>query len=164
VAFTIRCAGAADLDAIAAAHRDSIQSIGPAFYPADVVAAWQRPVSADRYRRAMDNGEVFFVAVAAVACHGDIVGFSSDYTIDGAKHGTSVYVRGTAARRGVGSALLREAEAHARAQGATTIEIDASLPGVPFYKRHGYVALDPERSVRIGGREIACVRMRKDLD
>ncbi len=60
----------------------------------------------------------------------------------------------------MGSALLREAEGHARANGATVIEIEASLE---FYQRHGYVALDAGHPVRIAGQDIRCVRMRKRL-
>ena len=44
----------------------------------------------------------------------------------------SVYVRGIAARRGIGSALLGLAEAHAVAHGAASLQVEASLAGVEF--------------------------------
>jgi GNAT superfamily N-acetyltransferase len=79
-----------------------------------------------------------------------------------AAHGVSVYVRGLASRRGVGSALLSAAEARAREQGATVIEIVASLPGVPFYRANGFA--DVARcEVTFGGRAVECLTMRKPL-
>ena len=45
----------------------------------------------------------------------------------------SVYVRGLAARRGIGSRLLAMAEEHARSGGATGVSVDASpMTGVEF--------------------------------
>jgi hypothetical protein len=45
-----------------------------------------------------------------------------------------VYVGGHAARRAVGSSLHRFAEADAIAKGAASIQIDASLAAVDFYR------------------------------
>lgn len=67
-----------------------------------------------------------------------------------------------AARRGVGSALLAACEAAAAAAGFTTTALMATLPGVPFYARHGYrageaVVLD------LGGTGVRFVPMNKRL-
>jgi GNAT superfamily N-acetyltransferase len=75
-----------------------------------------------------------------------------------------VYVRGAAARRGIGSALLRLAEAHALESGATGIHVEASLAGVEFYRANGFVALGCGETRLKSGRPIACVFMRKDLE
>jgi len=45
------------------------------------------------------------------------------------------------ARRGIGTALLRFAEDHARTHGAKAIAIQASLAGVGFYKANGFEEL-----------------------
>lgn len=159
----IRRAGVDDVDGIADAHRESIETLGPAYYPPADVAAWKAGLSATLYLQAMVSGEVFFVATGEIDGQPLVLGFSSDYAIDGTTHGTSVYVRGRAARRGIGTALLGHAEAHARADGATAIQIESSLAGVEFYGTRGY------REVRRGhvhlksGHPIACVSMRKDL-
>ena len=58
--FEIRVAGDADVDAIAAAHLDSIQSIGPRFYPADVVRDWGSRIAARMYLNAMASGRGVF--------------------------------------------------------------------------------------------------------
>jgi GNAT superfamily N-acetyltransferase len=162
-AFEIRRGEPADVDQIALAHRDSIQSIGPAFYSPVVVEYWQEGITGELYRRAMESGEVFFIAVGDVDGRHAVLGFASHYGTEGPKHGVSVYVRGRSARQGLGSALLARAEAHAVAAGATSIEIDASLAGVAFYRLHGYVEMGRRDTRLTTGRSIECVFMRKDL-
>jgi ribosomal protein S18 acetylase RimI-like enzyme len=159
----IRRAGVDDVDRIADAHRESIETLGPAYYPPTDVAAWKAGLSGSLYLQAMVSGEVFFVALGEIDGQPLVLGFSSDYAIDGTTHGTSVYVRGRAARRGIGTALLRHAEAHARATGATAIQIESSLAGVAFYGTHGYREVGRGHVHLKSGHPIACVSMRKDL-
>jgi len=159
----IRRAQLSDVDEIAEAHRDSIQSIGLAFYPPNDVEAWQEGLTGDVYRRAMQGGEVFFVATGRVDGTTLVLGFASDYRLEGAVHGTSAYVRAIAARRGIGSALLRRAEEHAVAHGARTIQIEASLAGVEFYRANGYEELRRGETRLKSGHPIACVLMRKEV-
>ena len=111
----------------------------------------------------MDGGEVFFIAVEALDGRETVLGFASDYRIEGSLHGASAYVRGSAARRGVGSSLLRAAEAHARQRGATAVRIEASLSGVEFYKANGFTEVGRGDVTLTTGRPIACVFMRKEL-
>jgi len=162
-AFEIRRAEPSDVDEIALAHRASIQSIGPAFYSPEVVEYWQEAITGELYLKAMEAGEVFFIAVGDADGSRAVLGFASDYCIEGPKHGTSVYVRGRSARRGVGSALLARAEAHAVSNGATSIEIEASLAGVAFYKANGFVEVGRGETCLTTGRSMECVFMRKDL-
>ena len=152
-----------DADAIALAHRDSIQSLGPACYPQGVVDDWQEGLTGDVYRSAMRKGEVFFIATADVDASTLVLGFSSDYVIAGSTHGMSVYVRGLAARRGIGSRLLAMAEEHARSGGATGVSVDASLTGVEFYRAHGFQETGRGETHLMSGRPIACVFMSKAL-
>jgi putative acetyltransferase len=161
--FETRRAQRSDAEDIALAHRDSIQSIGPAFYPVSVVDDWKDGLNADVYLRAMDAGEVFFIATGKIDADTLVFGFASDYRIEGSKHGTCVYVRGIAARRGIGSALLALAEAHAIENGATTIEVEASLAGIAFYSANGFTEIGRGETRLMSGRTIACVFMRKDL-
>jgi putative acetyltransferase len=160
---TTRQASRADAARIADAHRDSIQSIGSAFYPPGVVAAWQDGLGPDVYVSAMERGEVFFVAEHQAGDGIEVLGFASDSVIEGARHGVSAYVRGRAARRGIGSALLRLAEADARHKGAKIISIEASLAAVEFYRANGYVETGRGDTQLASGQPIACVFMKKDL-
>jgi len=158
-----RRAHPSDADDIALAHRDSIRSVGPAFYPPNVVDDWGNGLTGDVYLKAMEGGEVFFVATGKVDGNTLVLGFASDYCIEGSTHGTSVYVRGFAARRGIGSRLLRLAEAHALANSATSIQIEASLAGVDFYRANGFTEVGRGETRLMSGGAIACVFMRKDL-
>jgi GNAT superfamily N-acetyltransferase len=151
-----------DAEAIALAHLDSIRSIGPAFYPPEVVQAWGAGLTPDIYVKAMEGGEVFFIAMGHIDGEPVVLGFST-HRIDDAQDGASVYVRGEAARRGIGTALLRLAEEHARAHGATSIQIQASLAGVEFYKANGFNETGRGEALLMSGRSMPCVFMQKLL-
>ena len=151
-----------DAEAIASAHLDSIHSIGSAFYPPDVVEAWGAGLTPDLYVRAMQGGEAFFVATGQIDGQPAVLGFST-HRVDDAQDGTSVYVRGQAARRGIGTVLLRLAEEHALAHGATKIDIQASLAGVEFYRANGFEEIGRGEALLMSGRSMPCVFMRKLL-
>ena len=151
-----------DAEAIALAHIDSIRSIGPKFYPPDVVEAWGSNLTPDIYVKAMEGGEAFFIATGHIDGQPAVLGFST-HRVDDAQDGASVYVRGRAARRGIGTALLRLAEAHALAHGATSIRIQASLAGVEFYKANGFEEIGRGEALLMSERSMPCVFMRKLL-
>jgi putative acetyltransferase len=165
--FEIRGAGADDADAIAAAHIDSIESIGPRFYSADIVRDWGVAIQPRMYRDAMAAGEVFFVAAASQEGRREVLGFSSHHVDDGrpddGKYSVGVYVRGIAARRGIGSALMRMAEASAIAAGAVSLRLDSSLAAVDFYKANGFVETGRGDHRLRTGRTMGCVFMQKNL-
>jgi GNAT superfamily N-acetyltransferase len=114
----------------------------------EIVEYWLEAITGELYLKAMEAGEVFFIAVGEASGSRAVLGFANDYCIEGQKHGTSVYVRGRSARRGVGSALLARAEAHAVSNGATSIEIEASLAGVAFYTANGFVEVGRGETAR----------------
>ena len=162
--FAIRRAELADARALADAHRDSIESIGPAFYEADVVRNWCAHILPEMYVKAMAQGVVFYLALGDSGGVPDpekqVLGFSS-HQVEGGQHRTAVYVRGRAARRGIGSALFKAAEAHAVASGAHSIHVAASLAAVSFYKANGFEEIDGGEHQLPSGRRMACVFMRK---
>ena len=110
----------------------------------------------------MDGGEAFFVATGTLDGELTVLGFST-HRVDDAQDGASVYVRGRAARRGIGTLLLRRAEDHARAHGASSLQIQASLAGVEFYKANGFEELSRGEADLLTGRSMPCVFMRKLL-
>jgi ribosomal protein S18 acetylase RimI-like enzyme len=132
------------------------------FYPSEDVTAWAEGLNGAVYLEAMNSGEVFFIATEQIDGVTRVLGFASDYRLEGTTHGTSVYVRGNVARRGVGTALLQLAEAHAAANGATSIRIEASLAGVAFYRANGYVDAGRGETRLTSGYPIPCVFMRKE--
>jgi putative acetyltransferase len=161
--FETRRATESDAAAIAEAHLDSIRSLGPQCYPAGVVADWSEGLGPGLYLEAMARGEVFFIAIGEIDGKRAVLGFASDYRIEGSQHGTSAYVRGAVVRRGIGSALLRLAEAHAIARGARSVRIEASLAGLEFYRAHGFIEIGRGETHLRSGRPIACVFMEKQL-
>jgi len=161
--FETRRATESDAAAIAEAHLDSIRSLGSQFYSQGVVDDWSEGLGPGLYVEAMARGEVFFIAIGEIEGKMAVLGFASDYRIEGSQHGASAYVRGAVARRGIGSALMRLAEAHAIARGARTIRIEASLAGLEFYRAHGFVEIGRGDTHLRSGRPIACVFMEKQL-
>ena len=163
VPFEIRRAETSDAESMAAAHLDSIRSIGPRYYEPAIVQDWGAHVEAGLYLRAMRRGESFFVAIdPGDNTSSSVLGFSS-HGRHGNDHGVGVYVRGSAARRGVGSALLRAAEADAITSHASCLEIDASLAAVDFYQRHGFIETGRGSHRLPSGRSMSCVFMKKHL-
>jgi GNAT superfamily N-acetyltransferase len=162
VEIETRRADSADAEAITAAHIDSIESIGPRFYPPELVDVWKAGLKPDVYLQAMREGEVFFIAIGCIHGESTVLGFAT-HRVDDAQDGVSVYVRGVAARHGIGTRLLRLAEEHAREHGATSIEIQASLAGVDFYKANGFEELSAGEALLMSGRSMPCVFMRKRL-
>jgi putative acetyltransferase len=162
VDFKTRRATPLDADGIAAAHSDSIRSIGPLFYSQESVNDWGAGLTSDLYVKAMHRGEAFFIAVGEINGKPTVLGFAS-HRVDATSHGTAVYVRGTAARRGIGSALFWLAEADAIAMGATSIHVDASLAAVAFYRANGFEEVGRGNHRLRSGRDMACVFMRKTL-
>lgn len=163
MAFHTRRAYPSDASDIASAHLDSIRSLGTGFYLPEVVNDWAESVAPDLYINAMDGGEVFFIAVEAIEGANVVLGFASDYVREGSQHGTSVYVRGPAARRGVGSTLFKLAEAEAISRGATSFRVEVSFAGVEFYKANGFVETGRGETHLKSGRPISCVFMEKIL-
>jgi GNAT superfamily N-acetyltransferase len=160
--FRIRLATPADAEGITLAHLDSIRSLGPVFYPDEVVQAWSARLSPALYVSAMNDGEAFFIATGRRDQETVVLGFST-HRVDDPQDGVSVYVRGRAARRGIGTLLLQQAEEHARAHGATSIHIQASLAGVEFYKANGFDILARGDAELGSGYSMPCVFMRKLL-
>lgn len=74
----------------------------------------------------------------------------------------AMYTRPAFARRGVGRAILQEAERQARAEGFRETELAATLSGVPLYAACGYRPVEHFTDAS-GGYPVPLVRMRKAL-
>lgn len=109
----------------------------------------------------MEGGELLFVAVSDDT-PSRVLGFSG-YRVEDGRHRTAIYVRGDAARIGVGTALFAAAETAARAHGATEIHVDASLAAVEFYQAQGFEQLAVGQHRLRSGALMDCVFMRKKV-
>jgi GNAT superfamily N-acetyltransferase len=67
------------------------------------------------------------------------------------------------ARRGIGSRLLELCEEAARAEGFRRCEMGATLPGVPLYRRHGYVEGERVELPLANGEVLPIVKMSRRL-
>ena len=146
-----------DAPAILRVHRDSILSRGLATYSLAEVESWAAGLVPEGYAKAMtDGGETFIVAIAADGVLAAFCSFKDDEV-------KGLYVAPSAARRGVGGALLRQAEAAIRAAGHGRIRLDAALSGQAFYERHGYRVTARRGAKTRGGLVIPVVDMEKTL-
>lgn len=68
------------------------------------------------------------------------------------------------ARRGIGSRLLELCEAAARAEGFKRCEMGATLPGIPLYRRHGYVEGERVELPLANGESLPIVKMEKRIE
>ena len=73
------------------------------------------------------------------------------------------YVLPGFARRGVGTALVKEIEHLARARGLTHLHLESSLTAEPFYGALGYDIVERTEHVLRSGVAMAAVRMMKVL-
>lgn len=158
VSFEIRRATFDDVEQIADAHLDSIRTIASHYYSPEILNDWSAQISGDLYIAAMNDGEVFFIALS----DDEVLGFSS-HRVDDGEHGVSVYVRGSTVRRGLGSALLRTAEEAATAAGAQSIHIASSLAAVAFYVANGFEEISRGEHQLASGKFMPCVFMQKKL-
>jgi putative acetyltransferase len=74
------------------------------------------------------------------------------------------YVSPNAARKGCGSALVREIERLARVNGLTRLELAGSLNAEPFYVALGYRVRERSHVMLPNGHRMAAVWMEKDLE
>ncbi len=73
------------------------------------------------------------------------------------------FVHPNAARQGVGAALLKACEAAAAQAGFRELEMGATLTGVPFYRRYGYVATEARQALLPTGEGLEIIAMRKSI-
>ena len=150
----IRRARLSDAPALAAIMRAAVRGVAPGTYPARTLAAWGSLPALYHAWALTAGGETVLVAELG----GRAVGYAG---LRGAEL-TSLFVRPSAARRGVASALLGRAEALARRRGVRTLRVDAARSGVAFYRARGFSG---GRSVRVPlpGGSLAAVRLVKRL-
>jgi len=147
----VRPAQPEDAEAIYEAHTAAIRRTLARDYPPEVLAAHAARQSPKKYRARIETGGVLVAVVG-----GQVVGFA--HPLPGKL--AALYVHPDFQGRGIGSALLREAERGACAGGGTEVVVNSSLTAVGFYERQGYVR-EGEGAVELGGVLFRYVAMRK---
>ena len=152
--IAMRPAVAADVPALEALIAASARALGQGYYtPAETedaiahVFGVDSALVADRsYLVAEVDGELAGCggwSARRTLFGGDRFAGRRDDALDPAVDAARIrafFVAPAFARRGVGAAILTGCETAARAAGFTRAELMATLPGVPFYAAHGYVA------------------------
>lgn len=90
------------------------------------------------------------------------VGNVLDPAVDAARI-RAFFVAGTHARRGIGAMLLDACAEAASAKGFSRLELMSTLPGVPFYAKLGFVAVEPIVDTLPDGTAVGFVRMTRGV-
>ena len=171
----LRPAARTDLDAIRALIAASMRGLSAGFYTSAQVESGLRHVYGPD-TQLIDDGTYFVIedagAVVAAAgwsrratlYGGDQAKVGPDPLLDPSRDPARIrafYVAPSHARRGLGRRLLAHCAAAAAADGFTSLELMATLPGVPLYAACGFNALERIEAVQPDGVAIPFVRMRR---
>jgi putative acetyltransferase len=158
----IRAAVESDAAAIVKVHYEAVHRIASNDYEQDILNEWSTN-SVDRSTRLKtqisQNVDQTIMLVAEV--DGTVVGFGEVVPDKGELR--AVYVSPTAARMGIGSALLQNLEKESRDRMVQKLWLDSSLTAVPFYSAHGYQRDGVGTHQLSSGRLMNCVKMHKIL-
>jgi putative acetyltransferase len=140
-------------------HTRSIRGLAAGHYSRDVIDAWTVPITEESLRELLENRDHEIRLIAEL--DGEAVGLGA--VVLAHSELRACYVVPEAARKGVGSALVREIERIAKDNGLLRLELLASVNAEPFY-----VSLDYHPDCRTAhvlrtGQPMAAVKMTKTL-
>ena len=140
-------------------HTRSVLGLAASHYPPDVIAAWVLPVTEENLRRFLENPDDEIRLLAEL--DGTLVGLGCLVL----QHSElrACYVVPEVARRGVGTAIVREIERIAKQHGLEQLHLDASINAEPFYAALGYDVVGRGEHVWTSGERMEAVMMRKVL-
>ena len=128
-------------------------------YTPEAIAGWIVPVTDETLRDLVRNPDREIRLVAEL--EDQVVGIGA-LILERAEL-RACYVVPEAARRGCGTALVREMERIAREHGLARLQLAASLNAEPFYAANGYVVTERSEVVLRNGHRMAAVWMAKSL-
>jgi putative acetyltransferase len=140
-------------------HQRSVRGLAAGHYPPHVIEAWVVPASGDHLKTFAANRDHEVRLIAEL--DGQPVGLGA--IVVALSELRACYVVPEAARRGVGSALVREIERLAKLNGLQHLQLHASINAEPFYASLGYHATGRTEIV-LRGQPMTAIRMRKRLD
>jgi len=157
--ITVRTLGAGEGRLYLEIVNRAIRGLAVNHYPQDVIDRWVVPVTDESVRDLMLNPDREIRLIAEL--DGAPVGIGA--LVVERSELRACYVSPEAARRGCGSALVREIERLARANGLTRLELASSINAEPFYGSHGYEVRERSDVVLPSGYRMAAVWMAKTL-
>jgi putative acetyltransferase len=137
----------------------AIRGLAVGHYPPEAIEGWVVPVTDETVRDLMLNRDNEIRVIADL--DGEPAGIGA--LVLARSELRACYVSPHAARRGCGSALVREIERLARENGLTRLELAASINAEAFYAAHGYEVRERSDVVLGNGHRMAAVWMGKNL-
>ena len=175
--FTIRLATLEDIRALEALIPESVRALQADSYTTDQIeGALGTVFGVDT--QLIKDGTYFVVEVDAkiVGCGGwsrrrtlfgsDSVAGKDDQWLDPASEPARIrafFVHPAWARRGIGSAIMRQCEEAAANMGFCRLELAATLVGVPLYRAHGFESVEQIDVPLRNGQTLPVVRMAKRI-
>ena len=140
-------------------HERAIRGLAGSHYSQGDIEGWVVPATEENLRVVAQNpdGEIRLLA----ELDGKAIGIGALVLAESELR--AVYVLPESARRGCGSALVREIERIARNNGLDRLTLHASLNAERFYACLGYDVLERTKVALPNDHRIAVVRMGKDL-
>jgi GNAT superfamily N-acetyltransferase len=176
--YALRLARRSDVPALEVLIDRSVRGLGGAYYTAAEIDAGLRYVfGVDT--QLVEDGTYYLIEHGAtvVACGGwsarrtlfggDQHKAGPDPRLDPQRDAARIrafFVHPDHARRGLGRRLYQACAMAARAEGFTSFELMATLPGQPLYLALGFETLDPVAVPTPVGVPLPCVRMRRAID
>jgi len=139
-------------------HAQSIRGLAAGHYPPEVIGAWCVPANEDTLANFIKNPDQELRLVAEM--DDKVVGLAA--LVLGASELRACYVLPAAARKGVGTALVREMEQLAVAHHLDRLELLSSINAEPFYAALGYQSEGCTEHI-VRGHRMAAVKMSKRL-
>ncbi|HUR80500.1 MAG TPA: GNAT family N-acetyltransferase [Thermoanaerobaculia bacterium] len=179
MAVDVRLATRADLPAIERLMQASISSLSRGFYDEQQTASAMRYIGVpdvqliddgtyyviDDDRQPPTGNRQTLIAAGGWSARAKLfTGTSDQDQVSGFSDVARIramFVDPSQARRGLGRRILEASEEAARSAGFTTLELMATLPGVPLYERCGYVSVERSHIELPDGVRLGVVLMRK---
>jgi GNAT superfamily N-acetyltransferase len=151
--WTIRPMRTGDGDAMQRLHQRAIMATPDAYYSLEERQSWAFGLRPDQYVTPA-NGHFDVVVV-----DDGIVAFC-DHVPDEV---IGLYIDPAFQGRGIGSALLGQAESRMRNAGTALAKVHSALSSQSFYERHGYREIERTTHRSRGGMMLPSVRLQKQL-
>ena len=142
-------------------HHESVRGLAAKDYPASVIDGWAPlPITDEVIDRFLRNRDDEIRLMAEI--DGQPVGIGALVLSNSELR--ACYVVPSAARRGVGAAVVAEIERIAREHRLFSLRVESSLTAEPFYTALGYVVEERGQHVLGSGVPMAAIKMRKQLE
>jgi len=156
----IRDATREDIRGMLEAQHSAVHEIAAMSYSPEICQDWSPPVTAQRID--LFDRELFSACSIIVAeVQGRIVGYAAVLCDEAELR--DLYVSARFGGRGIGGKLLRAVERVAQKCGCRVLALNATVTAEHFYIKHGYREIERRNVTLSSGRQISCIRMRKEL-